>query len=96
MQHHQQSPQPLHRTPGDILTIGFTSRCVLIVVLRDSLTLCYDLLGKSVLPPFYALTSMQGNHHPGSPSSRNNTRSVGGMDLLEANVYEGGRGSFGC
>ena len=92
--HHQQSPQPLHRTPGDILTIGFTSRCVLVVVLRDSLTLCYDLLGKSVLPPFYALTSMQGHHHhPGSPSG-SNTRSValggGGMDLLEANVYEGG------
>ena len=66
---------PLHRTPGDIISIGFTSRCVLIVVLRDSLTLCYNLLGKAVLPPFFAL---QSSDH------------TSGMDLLEANVYEGG------
>lgn len=45
----------LHRTPGDILSIGWTARCILIVVLRDSLTLCYDMSGRAVLPPFYAL-----------------------------------------
>ena len=45
----------LHRSPGDILSIGWTARCILIVVLRDSLTLCYDMSGRAVLPPFYAL-----------------------------------------
>jgi len=80
-------------TPGDILTIGFTSRCVLVVVLRDSLTLCYNLLGLLVLPPFYALTSdgsaMKGG---GSNSPTRNASGVinNGMDLLEATVYEGG------
>ena len=64
----------LHRTPGDILTIGWTSRCILVVVLRDSLTLCYDISGKAVLPPFYALG--RGGD--------------GGTDLLEATVFDGG------
>jgi len=81
-------------TPGDILTIGFTSRCVLVVVLRDSLTLCYNLLGQLVLPPFYALTSggsaMKGGG--GNSPTRSNAGGVinNGMDLLEATVYEGG------
>jgi len=68
----------LNRTPGDILTIGFTSRCVLVVVLRDSLTLCYGLSGNAVLPPFFALNSKVG------------TGIGNGTDLLEARVYEGG------
>mmetsp|Transcript_29975 Transcript_29975/g.63177 ORF Transcript_29975/g.63177 Transcript_29975/m.63177 type:complete len:426 (-) Transcript_29975:3-1280(-) len=58
-----------HRSPGDILSIGFTSRCVLIIVLRDSLTLCYDLGGRPVLPPFFALP-------------HNNMAKGRGMDLL--------------
>jgi len=65
----------MHRGPSDILSIGFTSRCVLVVVLRDSLTLCYDLSGKNVLPPFFAL-----------PEKSHMT----GNDLLEASVFEGG------
>ena len=75
-----------HRGPGDILTIGFTSRCVFVVVLRDSLTLCYDLSGKTVLPPFYAL---KFNPHTSSPS-RGGKVKLSGTDLLEARVYEGG------
>lgn len=75
---------PLHRTPGDILSIGFTSRCVLVVVLRDSLTLCYDLSGNSVLPPFFALCHSKGS----SPTNRSATNN--GVDLLEACVFEGG------
>ncbi|KAL7538239.1 hypothetical protein ACHAXR_008390 [Thalassiosira sp. AJA248-18] len=75
----------LHRTPGDILTIGFTSRCVLVVVLRDSLTLCYDILGNSVLPPFFALSSHIKGGSPGRAGSLTD-----GMDLLEACIFEGG------
>jgi len=71
----------LNRTPGDILTIGFTSRCVLVVVLRDSLTLCYDLAGNAVLPPFFALSH---NKTTGSGGI------VNGIDLLEARVFAGG------
>ena len=40
-------------TPNDIFTIGFTGRCTLIVILRDSLCLTYTLSGKPVLDPFY-------------------------------------------
>ena len=83
--------------PGDILTIGFTSRCVLVVVLRDSLTLCYDLGGKRVLPPFFALPS-KIHHGHGSPSRGGvggggiGSSGVGGSgtELLEACVFEGG------
>mmetsp|Transcript_25905 Transcript_25905/g.51954 ORF Transcript_25905/g.51954 Transcript_25905/m.51954 type:complete len:1193 (-) Transcript_25905:1429-5007(-) len=78
-----------HRGPGDILTIGFTSRCVLVVVLRDSLTLCYDLSGKSVLPPFFSLKFNSGSHHTPSPS-RGGKVKLSGTELLEARVYEGG------
>jgi hypothetical protein len=83
-----------HRGPGDILTIGFTSRCVLVVVLRDSLTLCYDLSGKSVLPPFFALKFNSGSHHTSSPSRGGNFK-LSGTELLEARVYEGGVACLG-
>lgn len=43
--------------PADVLAIGFTSRCVLIVVLRDSLCLTFDLRGDPVLQPFHILES---------------------------------------
>ncbi|KAL9185377.1 hypothetical protein ACHAXT_003154 [Thalassiosira profunda] len=79
----QSNRLPLHRTPGDILAMGFTSRCVLVIVLRDSLTLCYDIMGNSVLPPFFALS-----HNSGSPSRAGGLAT--GMDLLEACVFEGG------
>jgi hypothetical protein len=71
----------LHRSPGDILTIGWTSRCILLVVLRDSLVLSYDMCGKPILPPFFALPDK---------------KSTGaGMDLLEATIYEGGLAVLG-
>ncbi|KAL7468314.1 hypothetical protein ACHAXS_010017 [Conticribra weissflogii] len=69
----------MHRSPGDIIAMGFTSRCVLVVVLRDSLVLCYDLLGTRVLPPFFALNDRKGERNLGT-----------GMDLLEARIFEGG------
>lgn len=90
----QSNRLPLHRTPGDILAIGFTSRCILVVVLRDSLTLCYDLAGNCVLPPFFSLphsSSMKG----GSPN-RSHTVATTGMDLLEASVFEGGVAVLGA
>jgi hypothetical protein len=62
-------------TAADIMTMGFTDRTVLIVVLRDSLSLTYDLSGNQVLPPFHIL--------PSSESGK-------GTDLLQACVYEGG------
>jgi vacuolar protein sorting-associated protein 16 len=41
--------------PTDVLAIGFTSRCVLIVILKDSLCLTFDLRGDPVLQPFHIL-----------------------------------------
>jgi hypothetical protein len=82
----QSARLPLNRSPGEILTIGFTSRCVLVVVLRDSLTLCYDLSGSAVLPPFFAL----GRY--ASPS----VIAGSGMDLLETRVFERGVAVLGA
>lgn len=39
--------------PADVLTMGFTSRCILLVVLKDSLCLAFDLRGEPVLQPFH-------------------------------------------
>jgi len=61
-------------TAADIMTMGFTDRTVLIVVMRDSLCLTYDLSGNHVLPPFHILPSSEGK----------------GTELLQASVYEGG------
>jgi hypothetical protein len=83
--HVQSTRLSLNRSPGDILTIGFTSRCVLVVVLRDSLILCYDLLGNAVLQPFFALI-----HNKSSAGI------ASGMDLLEARVFEGGVAVLGA
>jgi vacuolar protein sorting-associated protein 16 len=67
------------RISSEILAIGFTSRCTLIVVLQDSTCLTYTLSGKPVLPPFYIL------------NDANNKRSSGmAMDLIEVSIYEGG------
>lgn len=41
--------------PADVLAIGFTSRCVLIVILKDSLCMTFDLRGDTVLQPFHIL-----------------------------------------
>jgi hypothetical protein len=61
-------------TAADIMTIGFTDRTVLIVVMRDSLCLTYDLSGNPTLPPFHIMPSSEGK----------------GTELLQATVYEGG------
>jgi len=82
---------PLHVAPGDILAIGFTSRCVLAIVLRDSLALCYDLLGNPVLPPFYALSHAKGHASPNRGAGNH-----GGMDLMEARIFEGGLAVLGA
>lgn len=62
-------------TAADIMAMGFTDRTVLIVVMRDSLCLTYDLSGIPVLPPFHILPSSDGSK---------------GTELLQASVYEGG------
>jgi vacuolar protein sorting-associated protein 16 len=41
--------------PADLLTLGFTSRCTLVVVLKDSFCFTYNLRGEAILPPFYIL-----------------------------------------
>jgi hypothetical protein len=65
-----------HRyNPSDVLTLGFTSRTTLIVVLRDSLCLTYNLRGEVLLPPFYIMPR---------------TNMTSGTELLQACVYEGG------
>lgn len=69
-------PRGLSRmyTAADIMTMGFTDRTVLIVVMRDSLCLTYDLSGNPCLPPFHIMPSSEGK----------------GTELLQATVYEGG------
>lgn len=66
---------------ADVLTIGFTDRTVLVMVLRDSLCLCYDLRGNLILPPFHVLP---GDTGPGNKSG------MAGVELLEATVFGGG------
>ena len=61
-------------TPSDIMEIGFTDRTVLVVVLKDSLCLTYDLSGNALLPPFHLLSQGEGQ----------------GMEISHATVFEGG------
>lgn len=65
--------------PADIMTIGFTDRYVLIIVLRDSLCLTYDLSGQVVLQPFHILPRGEGNNSKGKS-----------MELVQANIFDGG------
>jgi hypothetical protein len=69
-------PRSLSRmyTAADIMTMGFTDRTVLIVIMRDSLCLTHDLSGNPCLPPFHIMPSSEGK----------------GTELLQASVYEGG------
>uniref|UniRef100_A0A7S4JMZ7 Vacuolar protein sorting-associated protein 16 homolog n=1 Tax=Odontella aurita TaxID=265563 RepID=A0A7S4JMZ7_9STRA len=83
---------------SDVLTLGFTDRCVLVVVLRDSLILTYDLSGTPVLPPFHALpkggTAAPGMSGPGLGGGSTGGTAGGmgpmGHELMEATVYGGG------
>jgi hypothetical protein len=61
-------------TPSDIMEIGFTDRTVLVVVLRDSMCLTYDLKGEPLLPPFHILPRGEGK----------------GTELYQASIFEGG------
>jgi hypothetical protein len=65
-------------SPSDILEIGFTDRAVLVIVLKDSLCLTYDLSGEALLPPFFILPRGEGE----------------GTDLFQAFVFEGGAVRF--
>jgi hypothetical protein len=61
-------------SPSDIMEIGFTDRAVLVIVLKDSLCLTYDLTGGALLPPFFILPRGEGQ----------------GTDLFQACIFEGG------
>lgn len=61
-------------SPGDIMSIGFTDRYILMVILKDSLCLTYDLHGEVVLQPFHILPRGEGK----------------AMELTRANTFDGG------
>jgi hypothetical protein len=61
-------------TPSDIMEIGFTDRAILVIILRDSLCLTYNLKGEAMLPPFHVLPRGEGK----------------GTELYQANIFEGG------
>ena len=61
-------------SPSDIMEIGFTDRTALVIVLKDSLCLTYDLTGEPLLPPFHLLPKGDGK----------------GTELYQATVFEGG------
>jgi hypothetical protein len=65
-------------TPSDIMEIGFTDRTALVVVLKDSLCLTYDLSGEPLLSPFHILPRSEGQ----------------GTELFQATVFEGGAVRF--
>ncbi len=65
-------------SPSDILEIGFTDRAALVIVLKDSLCLTYDLTGRPLLPPFFILPRGDGQ----------------GTELFQACVFEGGAVRF--
>jgi len=75
-------------TPFDVLQIGFTSRCVLVVVLKDSLCLTLDLQGEPILPPF-ALLNSTSNSTTGQQQSSGSSKSKAESVQL-AEIYEGG------
>jgi hypothetical protein len=60
--------------PSDIIEIGFTDRTALVIILKDSLCLTYDLTGEPLLPPFHILPRAEGQ----------------GMELFQATIFEGG------
>jgi vacuolar protein sorting-associated protein 16 len=72
------SLQSRRYVPTDVMTMGFTNRCILIVVMKDSYCYTYNLRGEIVVPPFYILE----NSNIGGSTS--------GSDLQMAHIYEGG------
>jgi hypothetical protein len=94
-----------HRyTPADLVTMGFTSRTQLVVLLRDSTTLVYNIRGHLILPPFAILPSiamMSSGSGSGSDSLLDATSpgdapaSGGGTSgpavvVQQASIYDGG------
>jgi hypothetical protein len=69
-------------TPTDVLEIGFTDRCLLMVIMRDSLCVVYDVRGNMVLPPFHIMV----------PHGQQQSISsiLMGVELMEAAIFEGG------
>eukprot|EP00978_Attheya_sp_CCMP212_P041656 scaffold241624_cov35-Attheya_sp.AAC.1 len=67
-------------TPTDVLEIGFTDRCLLMVVMRDSLCVVYDVRGNMVLPPFHIIV----------PHGQQQSISsiLMGVELMEAAIFE--------
>jgi len=63
-------------SPGDIMTIGFTDRYVLMVILRDSMCLSFGVNGEPILQPFHILTRGEGSNKT--------------MELIQANFFDGG------
>jgi len=61
--------------PSDLMEMGFTNRCNLVLVLRDGLCLVYDVSGNLLLTPFYILPSGAGGSN---------------VELMSASVFEGG------
>jgi hypothetical protein len=61
-------------SPADIMEVGFTDRTQLIIILRDSLCLTYNLSGEPILPMFHLLPRGEGQ----------------GTELFQATVFEGG------
>lgn len=62
--HSIQFPPPFHSkreySAADILKIGFTSRCLLVILTRDGLLFTYSLSGKLIFSPF-AILQETGN-----------------------------------
>lgn len=63
-------------TPADVLQLGFTSRTLLVLILKDSLCFIYNVRGELVLHPFFLLL----------PDNSTN----GTTEVVQATVYEGG------
>mmetsp|Transcript_16407 Transcript_16407/g.19003 ORF Transcript_16407/g.19003 Transcript_16407/m.19003 type:complete len:1168 (-) Transcript_16407:25-3528(-) len=80
-----------HRTynASDILTMGFTGRCTLIIVLRDSICLTYNLSGKPILEPFYILNETSGGGSSSAGGSGKKKKATS-LELMAASIYDGG------
>ncbi len=89
-------------TPSDIFTIGFTGRCILIIILRDSLCLTYTLSGIPVLDPFYIFKNHQnqqqqqqqprsrGGSVGSNSTSATEQRKASMIEVIDATIYDGG------
>ena len=61
-------------TTADILAMGFTTRSILVIVMKDSLCFTYDCTLQPILPPFFIL--------PGTGSTL--------TELQHASIFDGG------